>query len=150
MNPMTPNEVRTIERAYRILEKRANYNEAVLRPDQVKALIMLRCAHLEREVFLCVFLNAQNQLISCEEMFQGTIDASSVYPREVVKRALQLNAAACIFGHNHPSGVPEPSQADQRITIRLRDALALVDIRALDHIVVGGTQCVSFAERGLL
>lgn len=143
-------EQRTISRAYRILEKKAIYGESYVRPDQVKALITLRCAHLEREVFLCVFLNAQNQMISCEELFQGTIDASSVYPREVVKRALQLNASACIFGHNHPSGKPEPSQADQRITLRLRDALALVDIRTLDHIVVGGTECVSFAERGLL
>lgn len=147
---MTPNEVKTIERAYRILEKRAIYGEALLRPDQVKAMMVLRCGHLEREVFLCMFLNSQHQLIACEELFQGTIDASSVYPREVVKRALQLNAAAVIFGHNHPSGLPEPSQADQRITLRLRDALAMVDIRTLDHVVVGGTEVASFAERGLL
>lgn len=143
-------EQRTLDRAYKILEKRANYNEVLNRPDQVKAMVTFKLAHLEREVFLCMFLNAQHQLIACEELFQGTIDASSVYPREVVKRALHHNAAAVIFAHNHPSGMPEPSQADQRITIRLRDALALVDIRVLDHIVVGGTSTISFAERGLL
>lgn len=147
---LSPTEQRTLDRAYRILEKRANYNELLNHPDQVKALSVMRLAHLEREVFLCLFLNTQHQLLTTEELFQGTIDASSVYPREVVKRALALNAAAVIFAHNHPSGIPEPSQADQRITLRLRDALALVDIRVLDHIVVGGTSTVSFAERGLL
>lgn len=147
---LTDAEYKVMTRAYRILEKRANYNAVLNRPDQVKELSIFKLAHLEREVFLCMFLNTQHQLIACEELFQGTIDASSVYPREVVKRALALNAAACIFAHNHPSGVPEPSQADQRITLRLRDALALIDIRVLDHIIVGGTSTVSFAERGLL
>lgn len=147
---LSATEQKTIDRAYRILEKQACYGEILNRPDQVKALSVMRLAHLEREVFLCLFLNTQHQLIACEELFQGTIDASSVYPREVVKRALALNASACIFAHNHPSGMPEPSQADQRITIRLRDALALVDVRVLDHIVVGGTSTISFAERGLL
>lgn len=147
---LSPTEQRTLDRAYRILEKRANYNEILSRPDQVKALSVMRLAHLEREVFLCLFLNTQHQLITTEELFQGTIDASSVYPREVVKRALALNAAAVIFAHNHPSGIPEPSQADQHTTLRLRDALALIDVRVLDHIVVGGTSTVSFAERGLL
>lgn len=143
-------EQRTIARAYRILEKRANYNPIYNAPDKVKELAIFKLAHLEREVFLCMFLNTQHQLIACEELFQGTIDASSVYPREVMKRALALNASACIFAHNHPSGIPEPSEADKRITLRLRDALALTDIRVLDHIVVGGTSTVSFAERGLL
>jgi DNA repair protein RadC len=149
----TPAEMKTIMRASKILETKAKYNsEVISSPDQVKLLMRTRFAHLEREVFLCMFLNAQHQLIEAQEMFQGTIDASSVYPREVVKEALRLNAASVIFGHNHPSGMAEPSTADQRITIRLRDALALVDIRVLDHVVVGrGTNTtVSMAERGLL
>ena len=150
MNKLTPNEQKTIDRAYRILEKRAIYGEVINAPAAMKALAIMRLSHLEREEFLTVFLNAQHQLIACETLFQGTIDASSVYPREVVKRALQLNACAVIFAHNHPSGNPEPSQADQRITTRLRDALALVDVRVLDHVVVGGVETVSFAERGLL
>jgi DNA repair protein RadC len=104
----------------------------------------------EREVFSVLFLDNRHQLIAAEEMFQGTIDGASVHPREVVKRALQQNAAAVILAHNHPSGVAEPSQADELITARIRDALALVDIRVLDHLIVGGATVVSFAERGLL
>ncbi|MEZ8076857.1 DNA repair protein RadC, partial [Vibrio sp. FF112] len=103
----------------------------------------------EREVFAVMFLDNQHHLISFEELFFGTIDSASVYPREVVKAALKTNAAAVIFAHNHPSGDATPSQADKRITQRLKDALALVDIRVLDHIVIGDS-AVSFAERGLL
>lgn len=103
----------------------------------------------EREVFAVMLLDNQHRLIEFKELFQGTIDAASVYPREVVKTALKANAAAVIFAHNHPSGDPEPSQADRRITTRLQDALALIDVRVLDHIVVG-EQCTSFAERGWL
>ena len=103
-----------------------------------------------REVFACLYLDNQHRLIRYEELFFGTIDGASVHPREVVKRVLFHNAAAVIFAHNHPSGVPEPSQADQRITDRLKNALLLVDVRVLDHMIVGDQQVMSFAERGLI
>lgn len=103
-----------------------------------------------REVFACLYLDNQHRLIRYEELFFGTIDGASVHPREVVKRVLFFNAAAVIFAHNHPSGIAEPSQADQRITDRLKSALLLVDVRVLDHMVVGDQQVVSFAARGLL
>lgn len=103
-----------------------------------------------REVFSCLFLDSQNALISCEDLFLGTLDGAAVYPREVLRRALQLQAAAVIFAHNHPSGVAQPSQADRRITERLQAALALVDIRVLDHIIIGRGEHFSFAEDGLL
>lgn len=101
----------------------------------------------DREVFALLLLDNQHRLIEFNELFYGTIDSASVYPREVVKLALERNAAAVIFAHNHPSGDATPSQADKRITSRLKDALALIDVRVLDHFVVGET-CVSFAERG--
>ena len=101
-------------------------------------------------MFSVIFLDNRHRVISFEIMFRGTIDGSSVYPREVVKTALKHNAAATIFAHNHPSGDPEPSKADESITQRLKEALALVDIRVLDHLVVGSSEIVSFAERGLL
>ncbi len=103
-----------------------------------------------REVFACLFLDNRHRLIRYEELFAGTIDGASVHPREVVRRALELSAAALIIAHNHPSGVAEPSAADRRITERLRDALALVEVRVLDHFVIGDGESVSFAERGLL
>ena len=99
---------------------------------------------------MCLFLDNRHRLISADEMFQGTIDGASVHPREVVKRALSLNAAAVILAHNHPSGVADPSQADELITHRLRDALAIVDIRCLDHLIVGGASVTSLAERGVI
>ena len=102
------------------------------------------------EVFCCLHLDNRHRLIRFEEVFRGTIDGASVHPREIVRQALQYNAAALIFAHNHPSGVAEASQADELITRRLRDALALVDIRVLDHLIVGDNSCLSFAERGLL
>jgi DNA repair protein RadC len=104
----------------------------------------------EYESFISIFLDNQHRVIRIEEMFRGTIDGSMVHPREVVRAALKCNAAACIFAHNHPSGVAEPSQADQTITRRLKNALALVDIRTLDHLVVGADSMVSLAERGVL
>ena len=119
-------------------------------PTEVRDYLKAQLRDYHREVFLCLFLDTQHRVICSEELFQGTIDASSVYPREVVQRALSLNAAAVIFAHNHPSGVNEPSQADQRITLRLRDALALVDIRVLDHMIIGDGPVLSMAERGLL
>ena len=119
-------------------------------PTEVRDYLKAQLRDYQREVFLCLFLDTQHRVICSEELFQGTIDASSVYPREVVQRALGLNAAAVIFAHNHPSGINEPSQADQRITLRLRDALALVDIRVLDHMIIGDGPVLSMAERGLL
>jgi DNA repair protein RadC len=99
---------------------------------------------------MLLLLDSRHRLIRALELFRGTIDGASVHPREVVKEALRHNAAACVFAHNHPSGVAEASQADELITRRLREALALVDIRVLDHIIVGGGEALSFAERGLL
>jgi DNA repair protein RadC len=119
-------------------------------PRAVRGYLSVHYAGQEREVFGVMFLDNRHRLIAVEEMFLGTVDVASVHPREVVKRALKLNAAAVILAHNHPSGIAEPSQADELITGRLREALALVDIRVLDHIVVGDGACVSFAERGLL
>ena len=104
----------------------------------------------QHEVFVCVFLDSQNRVLACDELFRGTLAQTSVYPREVVKAALAHNAAAVIFTHNHPSGVAEPSRADELLTQALKQALALVDIRTLDHFVVAGGQLTSFAERGLI
>lgn len=119
-------------------------------PTQVKDHARLRLAHLPHEVFALMFLDAQHRLIQWEEMFRGTLTQTSVYPREVVKRALELGAAAVIFLHNHPSGAAEPSRADEHLTQTLKAALALVDVRVLDHLVVSRAEVVSFAERGLL
>ena len=119
-------------------------------PKTVRDYLAVHYAGREREVFSCLFLDNRHRLIAVEEMFLGTVDGASVHPREVVKRALKLNAAAVILAHNHPSGVAEPSQADELITVRIRDALALVDIRVLDHLIVGGTTVTSLAERGLI
>jgi DNA repair protein RadC len=122
-----------------------------LRPPQaVRDYLRTRLACLPHEVFACPFLDSQNRLIACEELFRGTLAQTSVYPREVVKAALARNAGAVIFAHNHPSGVAEPSRADELLTATLKQALALVDVRTLDHLVVAGSQAVSFAERGLL
>lgn len=144
-------EDNVIERALSILESRLQQPEHYFtRPADTRAYLKLKFAGLEHESFRVLFLDNQNGLISSEELSRGTIDGASVYPREVVKAALKFNAAAVIFSHNHPSGVCEPSDPDHRITKRLTDALNLVDIRVLDHIVVGGCQTVSFAERGLL
>jgi len=115
-----------------------------------KRYFSLKLAGCEYEVFAAVFLDNQHQVLGFEELFKGTIDGCAVYPREVVKRALFHNAAAVIFVHNHPSGIPEPSSADKAITNRLKQALATVDIRVLDHFVVGGNQVESFQERGKL
>jgi DNA repair protein RadC len=105
---------------------------------------------LEHELFIALFLDSQNRLIACEELFRGTLAQTSVYPREVVKAALRHNAAAVIFAHNHPSGIAEPSRADELLTAALKQALAVVDIRTIDHFIIAGTVAVSFAERGML
>ena len=116
----------------------------------MKKYLVTQFADLGHEVFACLFLDTRHRVIRYEEMFRGTIDGCSVHPREVVKAALTANAAAVILAHNHPSGMAEPSRADTQLTRRLTDALALVDVRVLDHMVVGGAETVSFAESGLL
>jgi len=142
-----------IRQALNILEIRLhnpNNDIKICDPNDTKDFLVLKLAEKEAEVFSVMFLDNRHRLIEYVEMFQGTIDGASVYPREVVKAALQHNAAAVIVAHNHPSGVPEPSTADERITTRLKDALDLVQIRLLDHIIVGRTETVSLAERGML
>jgi DNA repair protein RadC len=140
-----------VDQAISILETElAISGEAVGSSADAQSLCRLKLSGYEHEVFAALFLNSQHQLISFEELFSGTVDSASVYPREVVKKALKLNAAAVIFSHNHPSGVPLPSQADKTITERLVSALDLVDIRVLDHLVVGRTKTTSFSEEGLL
>lgn len=119
-------------------------------PGAVRDFLRLHFAGQEHESFVALWLDAQNRLINAEELFRGTLTQTSVYPREVVKAALRANAGAVIFAHNHPSGVAEPSRADELLTSNLKQALALVDVRALDHFVVAGTATISFAERGLL
>jgi DNA repair protein RadC len=119
-------------------------------PKATRDFLTARLRDFEHEVFCCLYLDKRHRLIQFEELFRGTIDGASVHPREIVKLALQRNAAAVIVAHNHPSGVAEPSQADELITQRVKEALALVDIRLLDHIIVGDGLSVSLAERGLL
>lgn len=119
-------------------------------PQATRNYLCLQLSERQHEVFCCLFLDSQHRLIEYRELFMGTIDGCRVYPREVVKASLQVNAAAVIFAHNHPSGVAEPSQSDRHITQRLKEALLLVDIRVLDHLIVGGEEVVSLAEKGLL
>lgn len=125
-------------------------NQTLTSATATRDYLRLQLSERQQEVFCCLFLDNYHRLIEYQELFVGTIDGCSVYPREVVKSALKINAAAVIFAHNHPSGVAEPSVADERITERLKEALALIDIRVLDHLIVGDSSVVSFAERGLL
>ncbi|MFA0249608.1 DNA repair protein RadC [Vibrio sp. 10N.261.45.A4] len=135
-----------LEHAAEALAQKYKREGTFTNPDNVKEYLQLKLGSYDREVFALMLLDNQHQLIRFEELFFGTIDAASVYSREVVKAALNANAAAVILAHNHPSGIAEPSRADKRITSRLVDALGLIDVRVLDHIVVG-EHCVSFAER---
>lgn len=139
-----------LELMKRHLEEALVQSDPLTSPEATRGFLKAKLRDLPHEVFAVLFLDNRHRVIAYEELFRGTIDGSSVHPREVVKAALAHNAAALIFAHNHPSGVAEPSHADERLTRRLRDALALVDIRVLDHVVVGDGQMVSFAERGLL
>lgn len=139
-----------IELARRSLQQRLADRPAFESPERVREYLQLQLAAREHEVFAVLFLDAQHRLLQFDEMFRGTLTQTSVYPREVVRRALALNAAAVILAHNHPSGVAEPSRADEFLTQSLKSALSLVDVRVLDHMVVGRSQVVSFAERGLL
>ncbi|MBV5347873.1 RadC family protein [Lamprocystis purpurea] len=119
-------------------------------PKETRDYLKLRLYGLPYEVFVCLFLDNRHRVIRYEELFKGTIDGASVHPREVIRRVIETSAAAVIFAHNHPSGIAEPSQADLRITQRLKDALALIDVRVLDHLIVGEGDATSLAERGLL
>ena len=139
-----------LEAARQAIERKMQRGTSFTSPAAVKEYLRAKLAGFEHEVFAVLFLDTQHRLIEYVEMFRGTIDSASVYPREVVKQALRLNAAAVIVSHNHPSGNPEPSAADRALTQRLKESLALVDVRTLDHIVVTGSSTTSFAERGLI
>lgn len=139
-----------LEMGRRHLSAAMKTGDLLTSPDLVRSYLSAQLRHQPREVFAVLFLDNQNRLITYEELFFGTIDGASVYPREVVRRALAHNCAAVILSHNHPSGVAEPSQADCRITQRLQAALELIDVRVIDHMVVGDGEVISFAERGLL
>lgn len=139
-----------LEMARRHLDETLLRGEALTSPAATHRYLAAQLRDREHEIFACLYLDNRHRVIAFEELFRGTIDGASVYPREVVKAALQHNAAAVILSHNHPSGVAEPSRADERLTGRLREALGLVDIRVLDHVIIGDGPPVSFAERGLL
>jgi len=146
--PATADEI--LNAARTLLARRVRKGASIANPRATREYLQLALAPREHEVFAILFLDNRHRVIEFVPLFRGTLDGASVHPREVVKEALARNAAAVILAHNHPSGVAEPSQADEFITHRLRDALALVDIRILDHLVVTGDSIVSFAERGLL
>ena len=139
-----------IELARRSLKEDLASRSALNSPREVRDYLSLLLARADREVFVVLMLDAQHRVLATEELFQGTLTQTSIYPREVVKVALARNAAAVIFAHNHPSGVAEPSHADELLTRSLKTALALVDIKVLDHFIVAGGRIMSFAERGLL
>lgn len=134
----------------RYMGEKLTPGRAIASPADSQDFLLARLRDLPHEVFCCIFLDNRHRVLAFEELFRGTIDSTTVYPREVVRQALHRNAAALILAHNHPSGVPEPSDADRLITRRIRDALELVDVRLLDHFVVGDGSCVSLAGRGLL
>ena len=149
-NTLTGSEASTVKRAMAILERKLKRaTSALSSPTAVRDFLAVRFALAPREVFSVLFLDAQNRLIAFEELFHGTLTQTSVFPREVVKAALQHNAAGVIFAHNHPSGAAEQSLADETLTIILSEALKLIDVKVLDHFVVGGTSTLSFAEHGI-
>jgi DNA repair protein RadC len=137
-----------LEMSRRHLAERLRRESALESPQAVRDYLKARLRHEPHEVFACLFLDSKHRVLAFEVLFHGSIDGASVYPRQVVKRALAHNAAALILTHNHPSGVAEPSQADRQLTKRLQDALALVDVRVLDHFIVGDGEPLSLAERG--
>ncbi len=139
-----------LEMSRRYLGERIERGNALTSPDDTRAFLTAQLRDKEHEVFCCLYLDTRHRVLAFEELFQGTLDGAAVYSREVVKKALAHNAAAVILSHNHPSGVAEPSGADEQLTTRLKDALALVDIRLLDHLVVGDGCITSFAETGRL
>jgi len=139
-----------IELVRRSLQEKLKENAALTSPGAVRDYLRLVLSQREEEAFVCIWLDAQHRVIHTEEAFKGTLTQTSVYPREIVKAALARNAAAVIFAHNHPSGAAQPSQADELLTRNLKEALALVEVKVLDHFIVAGNQAISFAERGLL
>ena len=149
-SPAPPPTDEILDAARAILANRVRRGRALSSPRHTRDYLRLALATHDHELFAILFLDNRHRVIEFVPLFRGTVDGASVYPREVVKEALARNAAAVILAHNHPSGIAEPSQADEHITTRIRDALALVDIRVLDHFVVTGDAIVSFAERGLL
>ena len=138
------------EMSQRALSEQLQQRDVFTSPQAVRDYLVLKLGGLTREVFLVLFLDTQNRLLASEEMFSGSLSETSVYPREVLKRALHHNAASVIFAHNHPSGIAQQSQADELLTKQLRQALALVDVRVLDHFIVAGNNTLSFSERGLI
>ena len=139
-----------VELARRAMSQQLKEREVFGSPDAVKQYLQLHLAHRPHEVFAVLFLDAQNRLVAMEELFRGTLTQTSVYPREVVRRALQLEAAAVVLAHNHPSGTVQPSRADEALTQTLKSALALIDVRVLDHVIVAPGDALSMAEKGLL
>ena len=145
--PMTDHQI--LEKASEIIAAKFLGSDPFTAAKATKEYLTFKLANYDKEVFAVMLLNTQHQLIEYRELFFGTVDSASIYPRDVVKAVLEVNASAVIFAHNHPSGSAEPSEADKRITKRLSDALGLIDVRVLDHVVVG-REPVSFAERGLI
>ena len=139
-----------IEAARAVADQRMQRGASFANPAETRRFFMEKLGGLEREVFAALFLDSRHRLIESAELFQGTIDGAEVHPREVVRKALRCNAAAVIVAHNHPSGTVSPSAADRAVTARLKQALALVDVRLLDHIIVGGTEASSMAESGMV
>ena len=146
--PASANQI--LDAARRVIDQKMQRGTEFSSPAVVKEYLRTKLAGFEHEVFAVLFLDTRHRLIEYVEMFRGTIDGAEVHPREVVKAALQYNAAAVIFAHNHPSGNPEPSAADRALTQRLKEALTLVEVRTLDHVIVAGDQTTAFAERGWL
>jgi len=148
---LSDNEQESLIRlALSVLQMRHRPGTKIDNPNATREYLQLRLSDRPNEMFGAMFLDTRHRVLCIEELFQGTVSGASVFPRLVVQRALACNANAAVFFHNHPSGVPEPSMADQKITQRLKDALALIDVRVLDHVVVGAEGTVSFAETGLL
>lgn len=153
---LSPSQLNPVEKqslmalAFTLLEEQHRPGETLTSPEDTRRYLRIRLAEYKNEVFGCLFLSNRHRIIEVAELFQGTINGASVHPRVVVQKALEVNASALLFFHNHPSGVAEPSHADEAITRRLKEALALVDIRVLDHFVVTAGESVSFSERGLL
>ena len=151
MGPAKYSQLQAVmEMARRALEEKLKSGDTMSSPKSVRDYLRLSLQGKKHEVFVAIFLDAQNRTIATEELFKGTLTQTSVYPREVVKRALHHNSSAIIFAHNHPSGIAEPSQADEILTQSLKQALALIDVKVLDHFIVGAGTAMSFAERGLI
>jgi DNA repair protein RadC len=146
--PVMDSEI--VSAALGILAKRIAKGSIIKNMEDAKKYLAVRFADLQHEVFAIVYLTSRHAVIACDEIFRGTVNSASVYPREVVKTALQYNAAAILIAHPHPSGICEPSHADELITTRIRDACALLEIRLIDHILIAGNRAISFAELGML